>query len=89
MLQSEIPYNQHLMLVLIKEIKDCPKEKFGLFLAQAKSENAQEQLKEALGEDVFSQLIANLQLRYGYEDDEEVAPIGSIHEGKDDNSNKD
>ncbi|MFK7968193.1 MAG: hypothetical protein AB8B68_03435 [Rickettsiaceae bacterium] len=45
MLQSEVPYNQHLMLVLIKEIKDCPKEKIGLFLAQAKSENAQAVVK--------------------------------------------
>lgn len=58
------------MLVLTKEIEDCSREKFGEFLLQAKSANAMEQLKEAMPEHVFQQMLASLQL--GSADGEEV-----------------
>jgi|JFJP01.1.fsa_nt_gi hypothetical protein len=80
-LKSELPHDQHLMLVLTKEIEDCSREKFGEFLLQAKSANARAQLKEAMPEHVFQQMLASLQL--GSADGEEVVEVAG-GEGKED-----
>jgi hypothetical protein len=80
-LKSELPHDQHLRLVLIKEIQDCSREEFGEFLLQAKSANARAQLKEAMPEHIFQQMLASLQL--GSADGEEVVEVAG-GEGKED-----
>ena len=80
-LKSELPNDQHLRLDLIKEIQDCSREELGEFLLEAKSANARAQLKEAMPEHVFQQMLASLQL--GGADGEEVVEIAG-GEGKED-----
>ena len=78
-LKTEVSYQEHLMLVLIKEIAECPREKFISFLAEEKSANAVEQLKEARGDAVYGQMLASFHLGSHAE---EVSALGEVHEGK-------
>lgn len=80
--KSEGSYDEHLMHVLIKEISECPKKDFLSFLGQEKSSNAAEQLQEALGENVFNQLVASLQLP----SDTGIKSLGETYEGKEESN---
>ncbi|MDA9163352.1 hypothetical protein N9N97_00505 [Rickettsiaceae bacterium] len=57
-LKSHLPYDKHLMLVLIKEISETSFEVFQQFLMQNKSENALAQLQEAMPQDAFASMLA-------------------------------